>query len=235
MSSSPRILMVVTSNNRLAHTDRPSGLWVEELAEPYRRFEQAGIDITIASPKGGRPPFDDMSLVGDYRTSVVDEFLSDPEVETRLQATSTLAQAREQEFDAVFVVGGFGVMWDLVGDQNLNEILSRTAAAGQPIAAVCHAPAALASVRLQDGQGLIDGIRVTGFSNDEENAVALGVDYVATVEDALRGAGGLYEKSDQIFGPYVVTDGLVLTGQNPASSGALADALVHQVLGAGVR
>ncbi|MFK0113801.1 type 1 glutamine amidotransferase domain-containing protein [Streptomyces sp. NPDC091217] len=222
MSSSPRVLMVVTSNSRLADTDRPTGLWVEELAAPYQVFRKEGFAVDIASPKGGRPPFDEFSLGAEYVTPAVRSFLDDPDSSARLDRVERLQDVVDRTYDGVFVVGGFGVMWDLVGDPHLLAVLSRTADADLPLAAVCHAPAVLADVRLGDGTPLLRNKTVTGFSDDEEQAVDLGVHYERTVEQALRASGATYSKNDSVFTPHVARDGRLHTGQNPASSEALA-------------
>jgi putative intracellular protease/amidase len=214
--------MVVTSNSRLAETDRSTGLWVEELAAPYQVFQKEGFTIDIASPKGGRPPFDEFSLGEEYVTPAVRSFLDDPETSARLDTVERLQDVADRTYDGVFVVGGFGVMWDLVGDPHLLAVLSRTADADRPLAAVCHAPTVLADVRLSDGTPLIQNRTVTGFRDDEENAVNLGVQYERTVEQALRAAGATYSKNDSVFVPHIVRDGRLHTGQNPASSEALA-------------
>jgi putative intracellular protease/amidase len=229
MNAVPHVLMVVTSNSELANTGRQTGLWVEELAAPYRIFLKEGFEVDIASPKGGRPPFDEFSLTEQYVTPAVREFLDDPITASVLDAVIPLEQVSANRYDGVFLVGGFGVMWDLVGDADLLAILSAAAEAGLPIAAVCHAPAVLADVQLPDGTALIRGKSVTGFSDAEEEAVALGVDYARTVEGALRGAGGNYSQTETIFGPHVVSDGRLHTGQNPASSDALAQRLVEDI------
>jgi putative intracellular protease/amidase len=225
-----KILVVVTSNSALGDSGRETGLWAEELAMPYRVLEEAGLGFDIASPKGGTPPIDGISLADEYMSPAIKEFLDDSAVQERLTRTITLVEAAGRSYDGVFVVGGFGVMWDLVGHRDLTTILASAADADRPIAAVCHAPAALARVRLADGTSLVDGRSVTGFSNAEEDAVALGVDYPATVEDALRAAGGKYEHAERVFDPHVVTDGRLHTGQNPASSEVLARRLAEDVL-----
>ncbi|SRR5712691_5028827 len=229
MASSPHVLMVVTSNSQLADTGRPTGLWVEELAAPYQVFQEAGFTIDIASPKGGRPPFDEISLAEEYVTPAVRAFLDDPTILARLEKVERLQDVTDRSYDGIFVVGGFGVMWDLVGDPHLLSLLASTAEAGLPLAAVCHAPAVLADVRLGDGTLLIQNKAVTGFSDDEENAVALGVHYARTVEEALRAAGASYSKSDSVFAPHIVSDGRLHTGQNPSSSEALASQLAQDI------
>lgn len=229
MASSPHVLMVVTSNSQLADTGRPTGLWVEELAAPYQVFQEAGFTVDIASPKGGHPPFDEISLADEYVTPAVRAFLDDPAVLARLEKVERLQDVTDRSYDGIFVVGGFGVMWDLVGDPHLVSLLASTAEAGLPLAAVCHAPAVLADIRLGDGTLLIQNKAVTGFSDDEENAVALGVHYTRTVEQALRAAGASYSKSDSVFAPHIVSDGRLHTGQNPSSSEALARQLAQDI------
>ncbi|MFJ3762838.1 type 1 glutamine amidotransferase domain-containing protein [Streptomyces sp. NPDC090080] len=227
--TSHNVLMVVTSNAQLADTDRSTGLWVEELAAPYRVFSEAGFTIDIASPKGGRPPFDEISLAAEYVTPVVQEFLDDPEIAARLEKVDRLEDVLDRAYDGIFVVGGFGVMWDLVDNPHLQTLLTRAADTNRPIAAVCHAPAVLANVQLSDGSSLIKDKTVTGFSDDEENAVNLGVHYDSTVEQALRSAGAIYKKTDAIFGPHTARDGRLHTGQNPASSEPLAREFAQDV------
>jgi putative intracellular protease/amidase len=220
------VLMVVTSNERLGGTGRSTGLWAEELAQPYKILAEAGIDFEIASPKGGTPPVDEISLAPQFLTAEVKDFLDDPAVQQRLASTRRLAEVRDTDYDGIFIVGGFGVMWDLVDDPDLRALLARHADRDAPIAAVCHAPAALAKVTLTDGRNLVAGRPVTGFSTDEENAVALGVPDLATVEDVLREAGGVYRKAADDFAPHVVSDGHLHTGQNPNSSELLARTFV---------
>jgi putative intracellular protease/amidase len=229
MTASPHVLMVVTSNSRLADTGRSTGLWVEELAAPYQVFREEGFTVDIASPLGGRPPFDELSLADQYVTPAVRTFLDDPGTPGLLEKVERLKDVAGRSYDGVFVVGGFGVMWDLVGDPDLLGIIAGTAEAGLPLAAVCHAPAVLADVRLSDGTPLIRDKAVTGFSDDEEEAVALGVRYDRTVERALRGAGASYSKGDAVFASHVVRDGRLHTGQNPASSEALARELASDI------
>jgi putative intracellular protease/amidase len=220
------VLVVVTSNDRLGGTGRSTGLWAEELAQPYKVLSAAGIDFEIASPRGGTPPVDEISLGPQFLSAEVKEFLDDPAVQKRLAASRRLADVRDNDYDGIFIVGGFGVMWDLVGDPDLGALLARHAGRQDPIAAVCHAPAALAQVTLPDGSNLVAGRPVTGFSTDEENAVALGVPGLGTVEDALRQAGGAYVKAAEDFAPHVISDGHLHTGQNPNSSELLARTFV---------
>jgi len=218
--------MVITSNGFLGKSGRPSGYWGEELAAPYRVFEKAGLEIVLASPAGGEPPLDPMSL-GQYETDVVKTFRADPIARARVAKTARLADVAERSFDGIFVVGGFGVMWDVVGDPTLQRLVVRHLGAGRPVAAVCHAPALLANTKVNEAS-VLAGRAATGFSDAEEEAVSLGVER-PYVESLLRAAGARYEKSGSVFAPHVVRDGLLLTGQNPASSEELATMLVQAV------
>ncbi|MFO0093710.1 MAG: type 1 glutamine amidotransferase domain-containing protein [Gemmatimonadaceae bacterium] len=220
------VLMIMTNNHRLGNTNVPSGAWAEEIAAPLEVFDRAGISVTLASPQGGPVPLDPMSLLDAYRSPVVDAFLASPQRRIALDHTVRVAELDATSFDALFIVGGFGVRWDLVGDATVLAQVASAATAGLPIAAVCHGPAVLANVRVGP-ESLMRGRRATGFSNAEEDAVSNGAVYPVTVENALRSAGAEYTAAGGIFGPSVVVDGKILTGQNPASSAALAAALVE--------
>ncbi|MFN6118927.1 MAG: type 1 glutamine amidotransferase domain-containing protein, partial [Actinomycetes bacterium] len=181
------VLMIMTNNHRLGNTNVPSGAWAEEIAAPLEVFDRAGFSVTLASPQGGPVPIDPMSLLDVYRSPVVDAFLASPQRRTDLDHTVRVAELDATSFDALFSVGGFGVMWDLVGDATVLAEVARAAEAGLPIAAVCHGPAVLANVRV-GAESLMRGRRATGFSNAEEEAVSNGAVYPATVENALRSA-----------------------------------------------
>ena len=201
-------------------------MWAEELAAPYRIFEQAGISFDIASPKGGSPPIDPMSLQGIDDMPLVSGFLNDPVVQRRLTMVVPLDQVDGANYDAIFVVGGYGVMWDLFRNPLLHTLIATTVEQGHVVAAVCHGAGVLAKVRHANGAALVRGHQVTGFSNDEEVAVALGVELPAFVETALREAGAQYAQAPQIFTTFTVRSGQILTGQNPQSSEQLAHELV---------
>ncbi len=219
------ILMVLTSHDRLGDTGKKTGFWLEEFAAPYYVFKDAGATLTLASPRGGQPPLDPKSDEPDAQTEATRRFRADPQAQEALANTVTLSGVRAQDFDAVFYPGGHGPLWDLAQDADSIRLIEAMIAAGKPVAAVCHAPGVLAQVTGVDGDLLVKGKRVTGFTNTEEEAVGLTEVVPFLVEDMLVKNGGQYSKTDD-WQPYVVTDGLLVTGQNPASSEAGAHALL---------
>jgi putative intracellular protease/amidase len=214
-----KVLIVVTSHAQLGQGGPPTGLWLEELAVPYRVFTGAGAQVTIASPRGGRPPIDPKSE-GASDPEVV-AFREDPAAQRALAATLPLRDVRVSEYDAVFVAGGHGVMWDLAVSEEAARSLSEAWRGGKVVAAVCHGPAALAGVTTADGTPAVAGRRVTGFSDAEERAVGLDKVVPFLLEVRLRELGGRYE-SGPLWQPLAVRDGALVTGQNPASSRATA-------------
>ncbi|WMC12060.1 type 1 glutamine amidotransferase domain-containing protein [Oceanimonas pelagia] len=224
------ILMVLTSHDTLGDTGEPTGFWLEELAAPYYRLKDAGARITLASPKGGRPPLDPKSRDPDMMTDDTRRFEADNEAMTALEHTLPLTQVNEQEFDAVFYPGGHGPLWDLAGNAASVSLIERMYKHGKPVAAVCHGPAVLCHARTPAGEPLVKGKRVTGFSNSEEAAVGLASVVPFSIEDMLTGQGGHYRKGAD-WSSHVVTDGLLITGQNPASSSATAEALLAALKG----
>ena len=219
------ILMVLTSHDRLGDTGKKTGFWLEEFAAPYYVFKDAGATLTLASPAGGQPPLDPKSDEPDAQTEATRRFRADPQAQQALANTVTLSGVQAQDFDAVFYPGGHGPLWDLAGDADSIRLIETMIAAGKPVAAVCHAPGVLAQVKGVDGDLLVKGKRVTGFTNTEEEAVGLTEVVPFLFEDMLVKNGGQYSKTDD-WQPYVVTDGLLVTGQNPASSEAGAHALL---------
>lgn len=218
-----RILMIVTSHAQLGRTNTKTGFWLEELAAPYLEFERHGAQIDIASPLGGRPAADPKSE-GDP-SELVRAFLGNPQAAAKLAATQRLADV-QPDYDCYFVVGGHGVMWDLAQDATLAALLARAFESGKVVAAVCHGPAALVDVRLSDGSYLVAGKRVAGFTNQEEAAVGLDQVVPFALESRLRERGGRYE-SAPMWSSFAVTDGKLVTGQNPASSAAVARAALQ--------
>ena len=211
-----KVLMVVTSADRM--TDgHPTGLWLEEFAVPYDLFRKAGLEVVVASPKGGPAPIDPRSQ-GATRPEW-------EEAARRLQDTLPLDDVGSASFAAVFLPGGHGTMFDFPGEARLAGILSSFAAEGKPVAAVCHGPAGLVGVRTADGQPLVRGRRVTGFTNSEERAVKLDQAMPFLLETKLEEEGGRFSGGPD-FAPHVVVDGLLVTGQNPASSAPAAEALL---------
>jgi putative intracellular protease/amidase len=219
------ILMVLTSHDRLGDTGKKTGFWLEEFAAPYYVFKDAGATLTLASPKGGQPPLDPKSDEPDAQTEATRRFREDPAAQGALANTVPLSSVTAGQFDAVFYPGGHGPLWDLAQDADSIRLIEAMIAAGKPVAAVCHAPGVLARVNGPDGAPLVKGKRVTGFTNTEEAAVGLTDVVPFLVEDMLVKNGGQYSKGDD-WQPYVLTDGLLVTGQNPASSEAGAHALL---------
>ena len=219
-----KILMVLTSHDQLGDTGRKTGFWLEEFAAPYYAFLDAGAAVTLASPKGGQPPIDPVSDTPEGQTDWTRRFKQDPAAQDALASTSRLADVTVGEYDAVFYPGGHGPMWDLAEDPHSIALIEAFYGAGKPVAAVCHAPGVLHRVRF-DGQPLVKGKRVTGFTNGEEEAVHLTKVVPFLVEDELKRLGALYEKAAD-WVSFVVTAGNLVTGQNPASSRAGAQALL---------
>jgi putative intracellular protease/amidase len=223
-----KILMVLTSHDELGNTGRKTGFWLEELASPYYAFKDAGAQITLASPKGGQPPLDPKSNEPSFQTEMTHRFEADPAANAQLAATLRLDSVSQADFDTVFYPGGHGPLWDLAEDKNSISLIEAFLAAGKPIALVCHAPGVLRHVMTPDGKPLVEGKKVTGFTNTEEEGVGLTEVVPFLVEDELKVKGGLYSKVAD-WQPYVVSDGLLITGQNPNSSGPAAKVLIEQL------
>lgn len=220
-----KVLIVLTSHDELGTTGRKTGFWLEELAAPYYRFKDAGAEVVLASPKGGRPPLDPKSNEPDFQTDETRRFEADPDAMADLAHTVRLDSVSADDFDTVFYPGGHGPLWDLAEDPTSVRLIETVLRAGKPLALVCHAPGALRHVTSPDGTPLVRGRKVTGFTNGEEDAVGLTDVVPFLVEDELKRLGADYTKTDN-WQPYVVIDGLLITGQSPASSGPAADALL---------
>src|SRR6195952_677464 len=227
-----KILMVLTSHDQLGDTGRKTGFWLEELAAPYYTFKDAGAEIVLASPKGGQPPLDPKSNEPSFQTDVTRRFEADPAATAQLAATVRLDSVSQADFATVFYPGGHGPLWDLSEDKHSIALIESFFAAGKPVALVCHAPGVLRHVKTAAGRPLVEGKKVTGFTNTEEAAVGLTDIVPFLVEDELKAKGGNYSKAED-WASYVVSDGLLITGQNPASSGPAASLLLKQ-LAAGV-
>lgn len=211
------ILMVLTSHDRLGDTGKKTGFWLEEFAAPYYVFIDEGLAVTLASPAGGQPPLDPKSDEPVAQTDATRRFREDPDAQKALATTLRLADVKQDDYDAVFYPGGHGPLWDLAQDPNSIRLIEAFERAGKPIGFVCHAPGVLLKVRDANGEPLVRGRHVTGFSNDEEAAVGLTDIVPFLVETELAKLGGLYEKADN-WQSHVVGDGRLVTGQNPASS-----------------
>lgn len=219
-----KILMVLTSHDILGDTGRKTGFWLEEFAAPYFVFRDAGVDLTLASPKGGQPPIDPKSDLPENQTGAMTRFKQDDVAKKALSSTRKLADMKSQSFDTIFYVGGHGPMWDLVDNPYSIRLIESFYNSGKPVAAVCHSPAVFHRVMYQ-GVPLVKGKRVTGFTNGEEAAVNLTHVVPFLVEDELRRIGAAYEKAPD-WESFALVDGRVVTGQNPASSTAAAQLLI---------
>lgn len=219
------ILMVLTSHDQLGDTGKKTGFWLEEFAAPYYVFKDAGAQITLASPHGGQPPLDPKSDDENAQTDATRRFKADAEAQKQLASTVPLSSVKAGDFDAVFYPGGHGPLWDLAEDPHSIALIEKTFAAGKPLALVCHAPGVLRHTKAPDGSPLVQGKKVTGFTNSEEDAVQLTKIVPFLVEDMLKANGGVYSKGPD-WAPYVLTDGTLITGQNPASSEQGAHALL---------
>jgi putative intracellular protease/amidase len=220
--------MVLTSHEDLGDTGRKTGFWLEELAAPYYVFKDAGAAITLASPKGGRPPLDPKSNEAANQTEATHRFEADATAMAQLGSTVKLADVTAADFDTVFYPGGHGPLWDLAEDEISIALIESFLAAEKPVAFVCHAPGVLRHVKDAKGRPLVDGKRVTGFTNSEEDAVGLSAVVPFLVEDELKAKGGHFSRGPD-WQSYVTRDGLLITGQNPASSPATAEALMDAV------
>jgi len=212
-----KVLIVLTSHDQLGNTGRKTGFWLEELAAPYYTFKDAGADIVLASPQGGQPPLDPKSYEPSFQTEFTHRFEADPVANEQLANTLRLDSVSQADFDTVFYPGGHGPLWDLAEDGNSISLIESFIEAGKPVALVCHAPGVLRHVKAADGKPLVAGKQVTGFTNTEEDGVGLTDVVPFLVEDELKAKGGVYSKGPD-WGSYVVSDGLLITGQNPASS-----------------
>jgi putative intracellular protease/amidase len=219
---SKKVLIIVTSHAELGDSGQKTGFWLEELAAPYNEFVRGGATVDIASPRGGRPPADPKSEAGESADVKADikAFLADAEAQRKLAHTIPLAEVKD-DYDAYFVAGGHGVMWDLTDNPALARLLAAGFEAGKVVAAVCHGPAALVGVRLRSGEPLVAGRRVNGFSDEEEIAVGLAKVVPFMLEAKLKSLGGRYERGPT-WGSFAVADGRLVTGQNPASSSLVA-------------
>jgi putative intracellular protease/amidase len=219
-----KILMVLTSHDQLGNTGRQTGFWLEEFAAPYFVFRDAGVELTLASPKGGQPPIDPKSDVPENQTSAMARFKKDKTAQEALAQTVRLGDMKAEDFDTIFYVGGHGPMWDLAESQVSIALLESFYNSGKPIALVCHSPGVLRHVAYE-GAPLVKGKRVTGFTNDEEAAVQLTTVVPFLVEDELTRLGAKFEKLPA-WQPFSIVDGRLITGQNPASSTSAARALL---------
>lgn len=219
------VLMVLTSHSELGDTGKKTGFWIEEFATPYYVLADAGMQITIASPKGGQPPVDPQSELKEAQSSSTERFYKDNDAIDKVAHSLALGQVKQEDFDAVFYPGGHGPLWDLATDASSIQLIESFYSQNKPIAFVCHAPAALVNVKGENGAPLVSGKKLTGFSNTEEAAVQLTNVVPFLLEDELTKNGAVYSKAAD-WESYAVVDGLLITGQNPASSGEVAKLLL---------
>ena len=223
-----KVLIVLTSHSKLGNTGEKTGFWLEELAAPYYAFKDAGFDIELASPKGGRPPMDPKSDTEESQTEDTRRFKNDSEAQNRLMNTKTLASVNTDNYDTVFYPGGHGPLWDLVDNQDSISLIEQFINSEKPVGAVCHASAVLLNAKNAAGKSVVFDKKVTGFSNSEEDAVQLTNVVPLLVEDELIKQGGQYQKTDD-WGELAIEDGLLITGQNPASSELAAKKLLTKL------
>lgn len=223
-----KVLMVLTSHDTLGNTGRKTGFWLEELAAPYYTFKDAGVEIVLASPAGGQPPLDPKSNEPSFQTDLTRRFEADAAANAQLAATVRLDSVNQADFDTVFYPGGHGPLWDLANDKSSIALIEAFLAANKPVALVCHAPGVLRDVKTPAGRPLVEGKQVTGFTNTEEEAVGLTNVVPFLVEDVLKELGGKYSQGAD-WSSHVVTDGLLITGQNPGSSAEAAAVLLKRI------
>ncbi len=222
------ILFVLTSHDTLGNSGEKTGFWIEEFAAPYYAFADAGADITLASPAGGQPPIDPKSALEDFQTDDTRRFDGDRELQRKLANTRRLSEVSADDYDAIFYPGGHGPLWDLTTDADSIRLIEAFARQNKPVSAVCHAPSVLLNASDPQGQPLVKGKQVTGFSNAEEAAVGLTDVVPFLLQDELNNRGGLYRQGPD-WAPFCVEDGLLITGQNPASAAAVANAVLARL------
>ena len=223
-----KILIVLTSHDQLGDTGEKTGFWLEEFAAPYYFLKDKGAAITLASPKGGQPPIDPKSELPDFETSSTKRFTGDHETKRVLSETVTLDSVNPTDFDAVFYSGGYGPLWDLADNQTSIDLIEAFYNSGKPVGSVCHAPAIFKNTKDADGKPLVQGKKVTAYSNSEEEAVQFTDIVPFSVENMLKENGGIYSKGPD-WSSYALEDGLLITGQNPMSSEAVAELLLNKL------
>lgn len=228
VSTMKKVLFVVTSHDKLGDTGKKTGFWIEEFAAPYYVLADQGVEIDIASPLGGQPPIDPKSADPSSATEDTKRFDKDTALQEKLKNTLKLSEVNQADYDAVFYPGGHGPLWDLAEDKNSIALIESFYNNNKPIAFVCHAPGVLKNVKAKNGDFLVKGKNVTGFTNDEEDAAGLTKIVPFLLEDVLQKNGGIYTKADK-WQPHAVEDGLLITGQNPASSKLVAEKILHQL------
>ena len=227
--AAPKILIVTTSHANMGDTDKKTGLWIEELTTPYYAFADAGALVTVASIKGGAVPIDPGSQKADGENSPsVERFRSDEVVQQAVMNTLAIADVKASDYDAVFLPGGHGTMWDLPESDRLAQIISETLEQGRIVSAVCHGPAGLVSAKTAAGEPIVKGRKVAAFTDSEENAVGLSDTVPFLLESKLRELGADVQTSGN-FEAFAVADGNLITGQNPMSSELVAEKVLSAI------
>lgn len=224
-----RVLMVLTSHEDMGVSGKKTGNWFDEVATPYYRFKEAGFDLTMASPKGGLAPIDPFSYDDLFMTENTHRFLEDPAAQRALANTLRFKDIDVNDYDGVFFPGGYGQLWDLASDSQVIRSIENWIQANTPVAMVCHAPAILRNAKKPDGEPLVKGMDVTGFTDAEDEELDLARHLLFSLEQALIQNGANFKRSNQNWSPNVVEDGALITGQNPASAAPIADALVARL------
>jgi putative intracellular protease/amidase len=225
-----KVLIVLPSHDQLGNTGEKTGFWLEEFTSPYYKFIDNGYEVTLASPKGGKPPIDPKSLKKENQSESTERFKVDKSVQDKLENTTVLSQVSARDFDTLFLPGGHGPMWDLSADKSIKRLVEDFYSNKKVISAVCHGPAGLLQATEQNGNSILKDKKVTGFTNDEESSVGLTKVVPFLLEDRMKELGGKFERSED-FKPYIVTDGQLITGQNPKSSSLAAEKVVEILSG----
>jgi putative intracellular protease/amidase len=224
-----RVLLVLTSHDVMGLSGKKTGSWFDEVATPYYTFRERGFEVVLASPRGGAAPIDPSSADKPYSTPNTERFEKDPVAQRALANTLRLTDVNYHDFDGVFFPGGYGPLWDLASNSLAIKIIEDTIAKDKPVAFVCHAPASLRDAKKPNGEPLVKGRKVTGFTDVEDDELDLARHLLFSVEQMLKGNGGIFTRSEKNWQPNVVEDGTLLTGQNPASAGPIAEAFAKHL------
>jgi putative intracellular protease/amidase len=224
-----KVLVVLPSHDQLGNTGQKTGFWLEEFTDPYYKFIDSGYEVTIASPRGGKPPVDPKSTQKENQSESTKRFERDKSAQEKLENTLALSQVSASDYDTLFLPGGHGPMWDLSSDENMKKIVEDFYSDKKIVSAVCHGPAGLLQATDRNGNSILKGKKITGFTNNEESAVGLTKTVPFSLENRMKELGGKFEKG-QDFKPFIVSDGQLITGQNPKSALPAAEKVV-EILG----
>jgi putative intracellular protease/amidase len=224
-----KVLVVLPSHDQLGNTGQKTGFWLEEFTDPYYKFIDSGYEVTIASPRGGKPPVDPKSIQKENQSESTQRFERDKSAQAKLENTLVLSQVSANDYDTLFLPGGHGPMWDLSSDENMKKIVEDFYSDKKIVSAVCHGPAGLLQATDRNGNSILKGKRITGFTNNEESAVGLTKAVPFSLENRMKELGGKFEKG-QDFKPFVISDGQLITGQNPKSALPAAEKVI-EILG----